>query len=145
MASTRRGLLASVAMWVSLVASYGTATAFAARYLLPKRRPPRWRSIFVARADQLADGDVRLVEDLRGTPVQVVRDGAALRALSTVCPHLGCRVRWEGQRQRFFCPCHDGVFDREGKVVSGPPPRGLDRYEIEVVDGAVYLRVKETA
>jgi cytochrome b6-f complex iron-sulfur subunit len=140
---SRRGFLSQVSMWASLAVSYGAAAWFAARYLYPTKRPTRLRSIFVARLDAIPDGDARVVSDLRGVPVQVVREGDKLRALSTVCPHLGCRVRWE--QKRFFCPCHNGVFDREGNVVSGPPPRALDRYEVEVVEGSVYLKVKEPA
>jgi Rieske Fe-S protein len=143
MSSTRRGFLSQVSMWASLAISYGTAAWFAARYLYPARRPPRMRSLFVGRLDSIADGDAKVIEDLRGVPVQIVRDGDQLRALSTVCPHLGCRVRWEGDK--FVCPCHTAVFDREGKVVSGPPPRPLDRYDVEIADGCVYLRVKEPA
>ncbi len=139
---TRRKFV-GLAMWTALVSSYGTAVAYALRYLYPTKQTDRWRSIFVARENELVDGEAHVVADLKGTPVQVVRDGKELRALSTVCPHLGCRVRWE--RDHFLCPCHMGVFDREGKVVSGPPPRPLDRYELEVKDGAVYLRVKEPA
>ncbi len=145
MNATRRSFLSQVAMWTSLAASYGAAAWFAARYLYPSKRPARSRSLFVGRLDAIPDGDARVIEDLRGVPVQVVRAGDQLRAISTVCPHLGCRVRWEPQNTRFFCPCHNGVFDAEGKVVSGPPPRPLDRYEVEVVDGSVYLKVKEPA
>jgi Rieske Fe-S protein len=141
-ATGRRGFFAQLGMWASLVAAYGTAATFAARYLYPAKRPQRLRSLFVARLDQLPDGGVREIADLRGVPVQVVREGEKLRALSTVCPHLGCRVRWEGDH--FLCPCHNGVFNREGGVVSGPPPRPLDRYEVEVIDGSVYLKVKES-
>jgi menaquinol-cytochrome c reductase iron-sulfur subunit len=53
-------------------------------------------------------------------------------AMSNICTHLGCRVRWIEERQQFFCPCHNGVFDRDGNVVSGPPPRPLDRYDVRV-------------
>jgi Rieske Fe-S protein len=143
MSSTRRRFLSQLSMWTSLIASYGAAAWFAARYLYPGKRPPRWRSLFVGRFESIGQGEARVIEDLRGVPVQVVRDGEKLRAISTVCTHLGCRVRWEGDR--FFCPCHNGVFDREGKVVSGPPPRPLERYDVEVVDGSVYLKVKEPA
>jgi Rieske Fe-S protein len=142
---SRRGFFAKIGMYLSLGLSYGAAAAFAARYLYPKKLLPRWRSIFVTRLDHLPNGGSRVVADLRGVPVQVVRDGERLRAISTVCPHLGCRVRWEGDKDRFFCPCHNGVFDREGRVVSGPPPRPLDRYEVEIVDGSVYLKVKDSA
>jgi menaquinol-cytochrome c reductase iron-sulfur subunit len=67
-------------------------------------------------------------------------DGRDFVALSNVCTHLGCRARWIADQQIFFCPCHNGVFDKEGEVVSGPPPRALDRYETKVEDGVLYVR-----
>ena len=55
--------------------------------------------------------------------------GKGYRALSATCTHLGCGVSWNEATSQFQCPCHKGVFDRSGTVVSGPPPRGLDRFE----------------
>jgi menaquinol-cytochrome c reductase iron-sulfur subunit len=60
-------------------------------------------------------------------------------AMSNICTHLGCRVRWVDDQQQFFCPCHNGIFDKEGLVVSGPPPRPLDRYEVKVENDQLYL------
>lgn len=141
----RRTFLGSVAMWVSLIVSHLTAGVFVLRFLTPPSRRPARRSVYVARVDDLPEGDSFVVEDLRGVPVAVVREGATIRALSTVCTHLGCRVRWEGNRRRFFCPCHDGIFDEEGRVVSGPPPRPLDRYEVRTDKDLVYLTMEEPA
>ena len=61
-------------------------------------------------------------------------------AMSNICTHLGCRVRWVAQRNQFFCPCHNGVFDKQGLVVSGPPPRPLNRYEVEVVGDQLLIK-----
>lgn len=66
-------------------------------------------------------------------------DGRDFVAMSNVCTHLGCRVRWIGERGQFFCPCHAGVFDPQGNVVAGPPPRPLDRYPVKVEDGHLYI------
>jgi Rieske Fe-S protein len=60
-------------------------------------------------------------------------------AISNICTHLACRVRWIADRKQFFCPCHNAIFDKEGNVVAGPPPRPLDRYEIKVEDGQLYM------
>jgi Rieske Fe-S protein len=49
-------------------------------------------------------------------------------------------VRWIEDQQIFFCPCHNGVFDKAGEVVSGPPSRALDRYETKVEDAVLYVR-----
>jgi quinol---cytochrome c reductase iron-sulfur subunit, bacillus type len=64
--------------------------------------------------------------------VFVDRQGDGYRVLSAVCTHLGCGVRWDAGAQQFKCPCHGGVYDREGRVVAGPPPRPLDRLPVRV-------------
>lgn len=66
-------------------------------------------------------------------------NGRDFLAMSNICTHLGCRVRWIGEREQFFCPCHNGIFDKEGGVVAGPVPRPLDRYEVKVEDGQMYI------
>lgn len=72
--------------------------------------------------------------------VYVLTDnGRDFIAMSNICTHLGCRVRWISDQEEFFCPCHNGVFDKEGKVVSGPPPRPLDRYEVKVEDDQLLV------
>lgn len=61
-------------------------------------------------------------------------------ALSNICTHLGCKVRWINDQSQFFCPCHNAIFDKEGKVVSGPPPRPLDRYQVKIEDDQIYIQ-----
>jgi menaquinol-cytochrome c reductase iron-sulfur subunit len=60
-------------------------------------------------------------------------------ALSTRCAHLGCPVRWVVAADRFVCPCHGGVYDFQGKVAGGPPPRPLDRFVTRVRNGQLQL------
>jgi cytochrome b6-f complex iron-sulfur subunit len=54
-------------------------------------------------------------------------------ALSQKCPHLGCRVPFCESSGRFECPCHGSVFDLAGEYITGPSPRGMDRYALKVV------------
>jgi len=54
------------------------------------------------------------------------------------CTHVGCPVNWSPQAKRFFSPCHGGMFDIDGRVLAGPPPRPLDRYEVKVENGILY-------
>lgn len=61
-------------------------------------------------------------------------------AFSNICSHLGCKVRWIDGEDQFFCPCHNAVFDRDGEVVTGPPPRPLDRYPVLVEDDQIYIQ-----
>lgn len=62
-------------------------------------------------------------------------------ALSATCPHSHvCLVEWDEKRRQVVCPCHRGVFDLQGNVVSGPPPAPLRRREVVVRDGQIYVR-----
>lgn len=56
------------------------------------------------------------------------------------CTHLGCPYRWDQAKEQFLCPCHAAVFDGKGQVVSGPPPRPLDRYAVKVVAGRLLIQ-----
>jgi menaquinol-cytochrome c reductase iron-sulfur subunit len=69
----------------------------------------------------------------------LTENGKDFVALSNTCTHLGCRVRWISGKEQFQCPCHNGVFDKEGKVVAGPPPRSLDHYEVKVESDQLYI------
>ena len=59
--------------------------------------------------------------------------------LSNICTHLSCRVTWKEELQAYPCPCHDAKFDIQGKLINGPPPRPLDRYENKVEDGILSI------
>lgn len=58
-------------------------------------------------------------------------------AYSPGCPHLGCVYRWEAES--FVCPCHASTFGTDGRVLSGPAPRALDRYVSKVEGGKLLI------
>ncbi len=73
--------------------------------------------------------------------VYVVPVGSGqLKVLSSVCPHLGCAVRWIDEKERFICPCHGGTFTRTGTYVSGPPLRAMDELESKIENGVLKVR-----
>jgi cytochrome b6-f complex iron-sulfur subunit len=93
----------------------------------------------VASADEILKGAGKEVV-LGNKPVWVIQDKRGnYKALSAICTHLGCIVEWQQDKQIFFCPCHAGVFDDNGRVISGPPPRPLPEYGLKIKDGRVYL------
>jgi len=69
---------------------------------------------------------------LRNTSVIVVNEGERFVALSAVCPHANCVVEFNAAKKQLDCPCHGAVFDLQGNVLTGPPPRGLAVYRVEV-------------
>jgi Rieske Fe-S protein len=63
---------------------------------------------------------------------------------SDICPHLGCKVDYEGDRNRFFCPCHASAFSLDGAVENKISPRPMDRLEALIdAEGQVWVRYQE--
>ena len=61
-------------------------------------------------------------------------------AFSVNCTHLGCPIRWLPDAELFMCPCHGGVYYKDGTVAAGPPPKPLFRYACRIENGEVQLR-----
>ena len=85
-----------------------------------------------------ADGATEIIDR---RIVYLVRNGDAVHALDSTCTHLGCRTRFNEASGRIECPCHGGVYDAAGNVVSGPPPSPLQRIATRVDDDTVYVEV----
>jgi menaquinol-cytochrome c reductase iron-sulfur subunit len=60
-------------------------------------------------------------------------------AFSPICTHLGCAYHWDDPSHTFICPCHTSVFSMDGKVLSGPAPRPLDRYMTKIDAGKLEI------
>ena len=77
-----------------------------------------------------------------GLPLIVVTDDSGkVQALEKKCPHLGCMVALG--KGELDCPCHGARFTLEGKLISGPAPRGLKRYAVEIRGGTEVFVGKE--
>ncbi len=70
-------------------------------------------------------------------------DNDEVVALSPVCKHLGCTVDWNADKknpEHFFCPCHYGLYTKDGTNVPGTPPLApLDVYPYKEKDGFLLL------
>jgi menaquinol-cytochrome c reductase iron-sulfur subunit len=98
------------------------------------------RPIRVNVVGQRGDGWLRLDHFKMGACWLVRAADGAVRAYSTVCPHLGCGVDWNDRTRTFDCPCHASSFDVRGRCLSGPAPRDLD--ELEVVTTGDEIKVR---
>jgi Rieske Fe-S protein len=54
------------------------------------------------------------------------------KAFSAVCPHLQCTVQYRADLSQIWCACHNGMFNLNGQVVGGPPPKGLEEYRVDL-------------
>jgi cytochrome b6-f complex iron-sulfur subunit len=136
-------------MLAGIAAGYGFFAYVAGRFLYPSGRSNKaWT--FVIAANEFAEGRSMVFRTPGGAIVNITRrasEGTAedFIALSAVCPHLGCRVHWEGQNNRYYCPCHDGTFDPSGKATGGPPAQAgqsLSTYPLEIRSGMLFIEVE---
>jgi menaquinol-cytochrome c reductase iron-sulfur subunit len=80
------------------------------------------------------------VEESAPVGVHVVRTSETdVAVFDPHCTHLGCPLAWSPGARSFVCPCHGGSFDGEGRVIGGPPPRPMIRYETQIQDGNVLI------
>jgi cytochrome b6-f complex iron-sulfur subunit len=101
------------------------------RYLIPPLSgEPATQSVVAAQASQVKPNS-GLVFKFGSKPGLLIRtpDGE-LQAFSAVCTHLQCTVQYKADTSQIWCACHNGMYDLQGNVVSGPPPRPLERLNV---------------
>lgn len=65
-----------------------------------------------------------------------------IRAFSAICTHLQCTVQYRPDLKHIWCACHNGHYDLFGKNISGPPPRPLERYDVNIKGDEIYVHRK---
>jgi nitrite reductase/ring-hydroxylating ferredoxin subunit len=94
--------------------------------------------------DDLQPHSSRLVRQAGSTLMLVRLDGKRFFAVSAVCTHMNdCLLEFDRERLQITCPCHGGVWDVYGNVVSGPPSVPLASYRIERAGDEVLVRLSQ--
>jgi cytochrome b6-f complex iron-sulfur subunit len=62
------------------------------------------------------------------------------RAMSATCTHLSCTVQYRDDLRQVWCACHNGTYDLSGRNISGPPPRPLEGFEVQVRGDEIFVR-----
>ncbi len=124
----------------------GTVASFlypVIRYLIPPRQAEAVeKKIAVAKVGELAPNAAKLFKFGTSPALLINTSDGELRAFSAICTHLTCSVRYESDTGTLLCPCHNGRFDLAGNVISGPPPRPLEVYNVEIVGGEIFVSKK---
>ncbi len=129
----RRDFLGLAALW-SAVTALAVAAIGALRLPRAAVVPVPSRKFRVALPEALAPGEPFVPA---GRSVAMFRDSTGVWAVSTICTHLGCIVKREGEG--FACPCHGSLFQLDGTVLRGPAPKSLPWLAVSSVGGGVYL------
>jgi cytochrome b6-f complex iron-sulfur subunit len=127
----RRGV--NLLLGSGVVASIASFIYPAIRYIIPplvSESPSR--SVVAAKVAELKRNSGKIFK-FGSRPALLVRtaDGN-FKAFSAVCTHLNCTVQYREDLHQIWCACHNGLYDLEGRNVSGPPPRPLESYEVHV-------------
>ena len=151
---SRRKFLARFSLAIGSVGALIVALPVVGFIVAPffQRKAEVWRS--VGKVDSFKVGETVAVtyEDASPLPWAGVtaKSAAWLRrekagtftAFSVNCTHLGCPVRWIATADLFMCPCHGGVYYKDGTVAAGPPPLPLRRYPVRVQNGDVQIQTE---
>ncbi len=118
----------------------GGFTASIASFLYPAVRFMNPPSVPEASVNEVAAGKVQDLKPNSGKivkfgnrPVLLVRVAESeFKAFSAVCTHLNCTVQYQDTSRQIWCACHNGMYDLNGKVVSGPPPAPLEEFAVRL-------------
>lgn len=110
------------------------------RYLVPPDIPEAATSRTVACREGELKANEGKIFAFGGRAALVIRgEEGEYKAVSAVCTHLNCTVQYRSDVKQIWCACHNGFYDTNGRNVSGPPPRPLDSYKVNVVNGEVVV------
>ena len=134
---SRREFL-GVGLAASLVALFGQAGVALFDFFKPRIEPGLFGGIVIAgQVDEFEPGTVSHVLGGR-CYITRLEDGGFL-ALWHRCTHLGCTIPWREGEGQFNCPCHSSIFDPVGEVLSGPAPRPMDLFPIEIIEDEILV------
>jgi len=139
MTTNRRGI-------VGWLLGTGVATSLSA-FLYPVLKfilPPETAEAAVNEATVAKVSDFKLnsgkIVKFGSTPALLVRvSETEWKAYSGVCTHLNCTVQFKDAAHQIWCACHNGLYDLNGKVLSGPPPRPLEEFTVRVRGDEVII------
>lgn len=134
----RRRDFLSLAWAIASLGVFGQAGAAIFKFLKPRIIPGSFGTKVVAgQVDEFQPGTISHVQEGRFY-ISRLEDGGFL-ALWHRCTHLGCTVPWQESEGQFHCPCHSSIFTPLGEVVSGPAPRPMDLFPVEIADDSIIV------
>jgi cytochrome b6-f complex iron-sulfur subunit len=121
----------------------GTVVSFlypVIRYILPSKRiEASVKKVTAARVGELAPNSYKIFKFGTTPGILINTIEGELKAFSAICTHLTCNVLYESDTETIICPCHNGRFDLNGKVISGPPPSPLEAFKVEITGEEIMV------
>ncbi len=120
-----------------------TAMAFiypVLRYFIPPQTADLGGdSVVAAKVGELAANSGKIFR-FGSRPGLLIRNAdGGYRATSAVCTHLSCTVQYRPDLREVWCACHNGAYNLEGRNISGPPPRPLEAFDVQVKGEEIFV------
>ena len=103
------------------------------RYVIPPAAAESaTNSVIAGKASEFKPNTGALVKFGTKPAILVRTSDGQFKAFTAVCTHLDCTVQYKPETSQIWCACHNGLYDLSGNVVSGPPPRPLDAFTVNL-------------
>lgn len=116
------------------------------RYLIPPASADLGAdSVVAARIGELKPNTGKIFRFGSKPGLLVMTASGEYQAMWATCTHLDCTVQYRGDLHQVWCACHNGLYDLNGRNISGPPPWPLETFEVHLRgDEIVVNRRRET-
>jgi Rieske Fe-S protein len=142
---TRRSMI-GIFLGGGLLASFASFIYPVLRYLVPPAVADLSGSdVVAAKLAELKPNSAKIFRFGSRPGLLIMNSDGTYRALSATCTHLGCTVQYRSDLREIWCPCHNGIYDLNGRNISGPPPRPLDVYDVHVRGDEIVVSRKREA
>lgn len=132
--------------FVNWILATGAGSVFASiayplvRFIIPPEIPEAQTSrVLAGKVSEFASGRWKIFKFGSDPGILVRTEEGDFRAFTATCTHLDCTVQYRPDLQQIWCACHNGTYDLNGANVSGPPPKPLTRFTVNVVGDDIYV------
>lgn len=105
----------------------------------PKSSEPKVNSVKAGTNAEFPANTSKIIKFGRKPVILIKTEDNQYKALSASCTHLDCIVQYKQDTKQIWCACHNGIYDLNGRNVSGPPPKPLEEYDVKVIKEEIVI------
>ena len=105
----------------------------------PKTTEPKVNSVKAGMSAEFPPNSYKIIKFGRTPVILIKTEDNQYKALSASCTHLDCIVQYKNDTKQIWCACHNGIYDLNGRNISGPPPRPLEEYDVKIIKDEIVI------
>ncbi len=139
MSQTRRKFINTL-LGIGSLGSLGAIFYPVLSYLVPpKIAEAKVKSLKIGTVENFSPDSSKIVKFGRKPAIIVRTEDGEFRALEATCTNLDCIVQYKKDTKQIFCACHNGIYDLHGRNISGPPPRPLGEFQVNIINDEIVI------